>query len=116
MDNYYRITPLHIILPKRSAYVESYDGQTKWVYFLMMAFCKNMILFGTKSAQILKKNSIARLSPKHILKIKMKSDKAIDFNDKGISKVDSNHTCLAVINFDSALNKDRNYYIFWWVW
>ena len=42
----------------------------------------------------------------------MKSDKAIDFNDKGISKVDSNHTCLAVINFDSALNKDRNYYIF----
>ena len=112
MNNDYRITPLHIILPKRSAYVKSDDGQTKWVYFLMMAFCKNMLLFGTKSVLILKKNSIARLSAKNILKIKMKSDKAIDFHDKGISKVDSNHTCLAVISFDSALNKDRHYYIF----
>ena len=25
-------------------------------------------------------------------------------------EVDSNPTCLAVINLDSALNKDRNYY------
>ena len=24
--------------------------------------------------------------------------------------MDSNHTCLAVINLDSALNKDENYY------
>ena len=24
--------------------------------------------------------------------------------------MDSNHTCLAVISFDSALNKDGNYY------
>ena len=60
----------------------------------------------------IKKEFDSKAVSKHILKIKMKSDKAIDFNDKGISKVDSNHTCLAVINFDSALNKDRNYYIF----
>ena len=33
-----------------------------------------------------------------------------NFYDKKIPKVDSNHTCLAVINLDSALNNDRNYY------
>ena len=27
-----------------------------------------------------------------------------------IPKVDSNHTCLAVISLDSALKKDKNYY------
>ena len=34
----------------------------------------------------------------------------IDFYDKEISQVDSNHTCLAVIGLDSALKKDGNYY------
>ena len=51
---------------------------------------------------------------KNFLKIKIKSycDKAIDFHDKQIPKVDSNHICLAVISLDSAINKDRNYYLF----
>ena len=25
----------HIMLPKTSAYIKSYDGQTKWIYFLI---------------------------------------------------------------------------------
>ena len=29
------IKPLHIMLPKMSAYVKSYDGQIKWMYFLL---------------------------------------------------------------------------------
>ena len=29
---------------------------------------------------------------------------------KKISKVDSSHTCLAVISLDSAVEKDENYY------
>ena len=33
-----------------------------------------------------------------------------DFNDKGIVKVESNHTCSAVISLDSALMKDEHYY------
>ena len=33
-----------------------------------------------------------------------------DFYDKEIVKVYSNHTCLAVINQDSALKRDENYY------
>ena len=33
-----------------------------------------------------------------------------DFYEKKIPKGDSNHTCLAVINLDSAIKKDENYY------
>ena len=41
--------------------MKSYDGQTKWMYFLMMTDSKNVILFGKKSAQMLKKNLITNL-------------------------------------------------------
>ena len=30
-----KVKPLNIMLPKVSAYVKSYDGQTKWMYFLI---------------------------------------------------------------------------------
>ena len=29
-----KVKPLNIMLPKASAYVKSYNGQTKWMYFL----------------------------------------------------------------------------------
>ena len=29
------VSPLDVILPRTSAYVKSYDGQTKWIYFLI---------------------------------------------------------------------------------
>ena len=44
-------------------------------------------------------------------KIKSYGDKATDFHDKEIPKVDSNHTCLSVIITDSALNEGGNYYL-----
>ena len=49
---------------------------------------------------------------KEFLKTKIKShgDEVTDFYDKEIPKVDSNHTCLAVINLDFALKKDGRYY------
>ena len=34
----------------------------------------------------------------------------LDFHNKNSAKVDSNPTCLAVINLDSALKKDKIYY------
>ena len=48
---------------------------------------------------------------KEILKAKIKShgDEVTDIYDKSIPKVDSNHTCLAVLSLDSALKKDENY-------
>ena len=44
-------------------------------------------------------------------KIKSHGDEVTDFYDKKIPKLDSNHTCLAVISLDSALKKDDNYYL-----
>ena len=42
---------------------------------------------------------------KNYLKTKIKShgDEVTDFYDKKILKLDSNHTCLALLNLDSAL-------------
>ena len=33
--NDYKVKSLHIVLPKTSAYVKSYDWQPKWMYFLI---------------------------------------------------------------------------------
>ena len=30
-----KLKPLHIMLPKRRAYVKSYDEKTKWMYILI---------------------------------------------------------------------------------
>ena len=30
-----KVKPLHIMLPKTSAYIKRYDGKTKWIYFLI---------------------------------------------------------------------------------
>ena len=56
-DNH-KVKPLHIILPKTSAYVKSYDGQTKRMYFLTEDndLLEKIILFGINSALISKKN------------------------------------------------------------
>ena len=35
MYNGNKVKPLNITLPKTTAYVKSYDGQTKWMYFLI---------------------------------------------------------------------------------
>ena len=44
------------------------------------------------------------------IKITTNGDEVTDFYDKEIPWVDSNHTVLAVISLDPALNKDGNYY------
>ena len=61
----------------------------------------------------IKKNLIESLyTMNNLLKTKIKSigDEVTDFYDKEIPKVRSNHTCLAVISWDSTLKKDGNYY------
>ena len=37
------------------------------------------------------------------------NDEVTDFYAKNIPKLDSNHTCLAMISLDSALKKVQNY-------
>ena len=56
-----KVKSLHIMLPKTSAYLKSYDGQTKWK---IITYWKNIILFGITSALIFKKNLTATLSTK----------------------------------------------------
>ena len=42
--------------------------------------------------------------------MKSLGDEVTDFYDKKILKLDSNHTCLAVISMYSALKKEENFY------
>ena len=44
-------------------------------------------------------------------KTKSHGNEVTDFYDKKIPKVDSNHTCLAIISLDSAIKKDDSYYL-----
>ena len=57
-----------------------------------------------------KNNLIANLSI--IKKFKKQNGAEVtELYDEEIPKVDANHTCLAVINLDSALKKDEIYYL-----
>ena len=96
------------MLPKTSAYVKSYDGQTKWMYFLIEddeLLEKYNTIWDKVSADIKKEFD----SEPVYNKIKSNGDAVTDFYDKKVSKLDSNHTCLVVISLDSALKKDDSY-------
>ena len=74
----------------------------------------NIILFwDIVSADIKKETDSEPVYDKKYLKTKIKSygEEVTDFCDKEIPKVDSDHTCLAIISLDSALKKDEIYYL-----
>ena len=104
------------MLPKTSAYVKSYDGQTKWMYFLIEdddLLEKYNTIWDKVSANIEKKFDSEPVYNKEFLKTKIEShgDEVTNFYDEKIPKVISiRHTCLAVINWGSPLKKDENYY------
>ena len=103
------------MLPKTTAYVKSYDGQTKWMYFLIEdddLLQKYNTVWDKVSADIKKEFDSEPICNKEFLKTKIKSHgyEVTDFYDKNIPKVDSNRTCLAVISSDSALKKGDSYY------
>ena len=99
------------MLPKTSAYVKSYHGQTKWIYFLMKdddLLEKYNTIWDKVCADIKKElDSEPVFYNKEFLKTKVKShgDEITDFYDENIAKVDSRRICLAVITLDSALRK-----------
>ena len=89
-------------------------GQTKWVYFLTEddnSF-ERYSISDKDSADIKKEFDSNPVYNRKALKTKIKSygDEITDFYYKEIPKVDFNHTYSAVINFNSALKKDENYY------
>ena len=97
-----------MITLQTSAYVKSYHGQTKWMYFLIEdddLLEKYDTIWDKVSADIKKENYSKPVYYKKKLKIKIKShgDEVTDFQGKEIPKVDSNYICLVVITFESAL-------------
>ena len=110
----YKVRSLHITLPKTSAYVTNYDGQTKWMYFLIEdddLLEKYDTIWDKVSSNTKKELDSKPAYNQKFLKTKTRSfnDEVTDFYNKEIPKVISYHTCLAVISFDFALNKDENY-------
>ena len=107
-----KVKPLNIMFPKKSAYLKRYDGQTKWMYFLIQDD-ELLEKYNTIWADIKKEFGSEPVYHKNYLKTKIKShgNEVKDFYDKKIPKLDSNHTSLAVISLDSALKKDGNYYL-----
>ena len=104
-----------LMLSKTSAYVESYDGQSKWMYFLIEdddLLEKYNTIWDKVNSDMNKEFDSEPVYNKNYLKTKIKShgNEVTSFYDTEIPKLDSNHTCLAVINLDSALKKDDNYY------
>ena len=64
MRNDKKVKPFHIIIPKTSAPVKSFDGQTKWIYFLiegdkLLEKCNTIC---NKVSADIKKNLIASMS------------------------------------------------------
>ena len=108
------ITKLRIMLPKTRAYVKSYDGQTKWMYFLIEDYglLEKYAIRDKVRADISKEFDSKTVYNNIFLRTKIKffDDKVTDSYDKEVPKVGSYHTCLAVIGLDSALKKDENYY------
>ena len=91
-----------------SAYVKSYDDQTKRMYFLIGdddLFEKQSTVWDKVSADIKKAFDNKPMYDNFFFKttIKSYSDKAVDFNVKD--------TCLAVIKIYSAFKKDGHYYL-----
>ena len=103
MHNDNRVTPVHLMLPKTSAYVKRCNGKFKWMYFLIEddeLLEKYNTIWDKASADRKKEFASEPVYNKKFMKIKIKShgDKVRDFFYKEILKMDSNHTCLAVIS------------------
>ena len=86
-----KVKPLHIILAKRAAYVKSYDGQTKGMYFSIEdddLLEKYKTIWDKVSADIEKIFDSAPVCNRNYFKIKIKShcNEVTDFYDKN-SKV-----------------------------
>ena len=103
------------MLPKTSTYVKSYDGQTKWMYFLIEnddLLEKYNTIWDKVSADVKKEfdRELVYKFFENSYSEKSYGDDVTDFYEKEIPKVGSNRICLGVISLDSTLNKDGNYY------
>ena len=92
-DNH-KVKALHIMLPKTTAYLKSYDGQTKWMYFLIEdddLFEKQNTIWNKASDDIKKEFDSEPVYNKEFLKpkIKLHGNEITEFYVTKISKVNS---------------------------
>ena len=85
------------MLPKTSANVRTYDGQTKWMYFLIENndfLEKYSTIWDNIGSDIKIEFDSKPVHNKNVLKTKIESqgDQITSFHDKKIPKVNSNHT------------------------
>ena len=98
------------MLPKTRAYVKSYDGQTKWIYFFLIEDDDILEKYNTiwdKVSADIKKNLIANLFTIKSFATKSYGNEATDFHDKEISKAGFNHNCLAANGLIMLLKKRK---------
>ena len=75
LNNDNKVKPLHVMLPKTSAYIKSHDGQTKWMYSLIEVddlLKKYYTIWDKVSANIKKEFGSERVLQRRILKNKNK--------------------------------------------
>ena len=94
MHNDHKVKPLHVMLPRRSIYVKSYAGQTKWMYFLIEddgLLERYNTIWDKVSADLKKEFDSEPIYNKEFLKTEIKShgSEVTDFHDKKIPRVDS---------------------------
>ena len=89
----YKIKPLFIMLLKTSAYVKGYDGETKWMYFLIEDddILKKYITIWDFDKEFDSETLYNKIFWK--TKIKSYGDEVTDFHDNEIPRAGSNHTC-----------------------
>ena len=113
MCNGQKVKPLHIIIPETSTYVEIMMDKLNVIEDHDLLKKYDIIWDKVRTYKYLKKEFDSDfIYHQNFLKTKRKSygDEGTDFYDKEILKIDSNHTCLAVISLDSDLKKNENYY------
>ena len=102
------------MLPKISTFVESYDGETKCMYFLIeddeiLEKCND--IYDKVSGSTKYELDSKPIYNKNILKTNIKSySDETDFHDRKLSEVGCNYICWSVILTDSGLKKDGSYF------
>ena len=104
------------MLSKLSAYTKSYDGQTKWMNFLIKddELYKKHNDIWNKLVIVSKKNltwSPSKIKKSYKTEIKCYGDDTAGFHARKLPEVGCNYICWSLILIDAILKKSENYYL-----
>ena len=104
------------MLSKLSACTKSYDGQTKWMNFLIKddELYKKHNDIWNKLVIVSKKNltwSPSKIKKSYKTEIKYYGDDTTGFHARKLPEVGCNYICWSLILIDAILKKSENYYL-----